>query len=156
VSRRWTPQDLANHQMRRGKAPMLSSAFTSTNRPGVHVVIVGDPVAKPRQTRSDKWKERPCVVRYRNWADKARSVAGDIPAAAQHANIICYLPMPQSWSGKKRSEMAGTPHRVKPDLDNLIKSCFDALLPRDQIIHEVKAKKRWEDEQGSRVEISIY
>lgn len=120
------------------------------------IVVPGEPVAKPRQTRSDKWKERPCVVRYREWADRARAAAGAVPTEAQHADIVIYLPLPQSLSGKKRAAMAGTPHRVKPDIDNLIKSSLDALLKRDQGIHEIRAKKFWEDEQGPRVEITLY
>lgn len=119
-------------------------------------VVPGEPVAKPRQTRSDKWKERPCVIRYREWADKARREVGSIPPAAQHADIVAYLPLPKSLSLKKRQEMAGTPHRVKPDIDNLIKSVLDSLLSRDQGIHEIRAKKRWEDANGPRVEITIY
>jgi len=31
------------------------------------------PVPKPRQTRSDKWKQRPCVMRYRAFADEVRA-----------------------------------------------------------------------------------
>lgn len=120
------------------------------------IVVPGEPVAKPRQTRSDKWKERPCVVRYRDWADRARAAAGAIPPAAQHADIVIYLPLPESLSKKKRNEMAGTPHTVKPDIDNLIKSSLDALLKRDQGIHEVRAKKFWEDANGPRVEITLY
>jgi Holliday junction resolvase RusA-like endonuclease len=120
------------------------------------IVVPGEPVAKPRQTRSDKWKERPCVVRYREWADRARSAAGAIPLAAQHADIIIYLSIPQSISAKKREAMAGMPHTVKPDIDNLIKSSLDALLKRDQGIHEIRAKKRWEDAGGPRVEITLY
>lgn len=146
---RWTPQDLAEYQARRdpsGVPPCQRQRF----------VVPGEPVAKPRQTRSDKWKERPCVIRYREWADKAREHAGAIPPAAQHADIIAYLPLPVSWSQKKRQAMAGMPHQVKPDIDNLIKSCLDALLSRDQGIHEVRARKRWEDANGPRVEITIY
>jgi hypothetical protein len=30
------------------------------------------PVPKPRQTRSDKWKQRPCVMAYRTFADELR------------------------------------------------------------------------------------
>ena len=120
------------------------------------IVVPGAPAAKPRQSRSDKWKERPCVVRYREWADRARAAAGAIPTAAQHADIIIYLPIPQSLSAKKRQAMAGTPHTVKPDIDNLIKSSLDALLKRDQGIHEIRAKKRWEDAAGPRVEITLY
>lgn len=149
MSNRWTPTDLANYQTKRG----LRLEIVDTPK---SFVVPGEPVAKPRQTRSDKWKERPCVVRYREWADKARSHAGVIPPAAQHADIVAYLPLPESWSQKKRAEMAGTPHRVKPDIDNIVKSCLDALLTRDQGIHEIRARKRWEDSSGPRVEITIY
>jgi|SRR5688572_28597918 len=118
--------------------------------------VPGEPIAKPRQTRSDKWKERPCVVRYREWADRAREHAGAIPPAAQRADIVAYLPLPASWSQRKRNKMAGMPHQQKPDIDNLIKSALDALLSRDQGIHEIRAKKRWADANGPRVEITIY
>ena len=136
---------------RRVKDPPAAEVRTSAR-----IVVPGEPVAKPRQTRSDKWKERPCVVRYREWADKARAAAGAIPTAAQHADIVIYLPIPQSLSAKKRQAMAGMPHTVKPDIDNLIKSSLDALLKRDQGIHEIRAKKRWEDANGPRVEITLY
>jgi len=97
------------------------------------------------------------VVRYREWADRARAAAGGaIPPAADHAEIVVYLPLPQSLSQKKRAALAGTPHKVKPDIDNLIKSSLDALLKRDQGIHQISAKKFWEDENGPRVEITLY
>lgn len=163
MSARWTSADLANYQSRSTSSRVDVAGFiqsgsvtTTTASHEIRIVIAGDPVAKPRQTRSDKWKQRPCVLRYREWADNARSVAGHISTSAQHLDIICYLPMPESWSKKKRSEMAGTPHRVKPDIDNLVKSCLDALLPSDQGVHEIKAKKRWADSFGPRVEIIIY
>ena len=31
------------------------------------------------------------------------------------------LPMPKSWSKKKKQLMHGKPHIIKPDLDNIIK-----------------------------------
>ena len=151
MSTRWTPTDLANYQARRG-----GKVEISVESGPKRIVVPGEPVAKPRQTRSDKWKERPCVVRYREWADRARAAAGSLPPAALHADIVIYLSLPQSLSKKKREQMAGQPHRVKPDLDNLIKSSFDALLKRDQCIHEVRAKKFWEDASGPRVEITLY
>lgn len=150
MSARWTPQDLADYRAKRGLRLEIVSVEPK------RIVVPGEPIAKPRQTRSDKWKERPCVVRYREWADRARENAGAIPPAAQHADIVAYLPLPKPLSAKKRREMLGQPHRVKPDLDNLIKSAFDALLSRDQVIHEVRAKKFWEDANGPRVEITLY
>lgn len=148
---RWQRSDLADYQARhRGlKIEIVSDGPKK-------IIVPGSPVAKPRQTRSDKWKERPCVVRYREWADRAREAAGAIPVAARRAEIIIYLPLPLSLSSKKRAAMAGTPHTVKPDIDNLIKSSLDALLKRDQGIHEISAKKFWEDADGPRVEITLY
>jgi Holliday junction resolvase RusA-like endonuclease len=165
VSARWTDQDYADYQARKGVKGVLVSTEIRAREDGelyVHhghaqrIVVPGEPIAKPRQTRSDKWKERPCVVRYREWADRARAAVGAVPSQAQHADIIIYLPLPQSLSAKKRSAMAGTPHRVKPDIDNLVKSALDALLKRDQGIYELRAKKFWEDKNGPRVEITLY
>jgi len=40
------------------------------------ITVPGNPVGKPRMTRKDKWAQRPCVLRYREWADRARAAAG--------------------------------------------------------------------------------
>jgi len=90
------------------------------------------PVPKPRMTRSDKWKKRPCVMRYRAFADKCKLLGIDLPESG--ATIIFYLPMPKSWSKKKKAQMIGTPHRSRPDISNLIKALEDALYLDDSII----------------------
>lgn len=38
-----------------------------------------------------------------------------------------YMPMPETWSKKKKAEMVNRYHTKKPDIDNLIKGLFDAL-----------------------------
>jgi len=48
------------------------------NTKGRYVVVPGAPIPKPRQTRRDKWARRPCVLRYREWADQIRAAAGAI------------------------------------------------------------------------------
>ena len=103
------------------------------------------PVPKPRQTRSDKWKQRPCVMRYREFADQVRSTGLEI---ADTLNVVFYLPMPASWSNKKRAEMLGKPHKQKPDIDNLVKALLDAVLDDDSHVYEIRAVKFW-DEVGS-------
>lgn len=103
------------------------------------------PVAKPRQTRSDKWKKRPAVVAYRAFADHIRLLAKKkkLTLPTHGADIYFYLPMPQSWSEAKRRKMANEPHQQKPDLDNLVKAVFDALCEDDCHIWEIRASKRW-------------
>lgn len=104
------------------------------------------PVAKPRQTRSDKWKQRPAVMAYRAFADKLRALAKrkKLTLPADGMDIYFYLPMPDSWSAKKKLKMNHTPHQQKPDLDNLVKALFDALCEDDCHIWRLsRVEKRW-------------
>jgi len=43
--------------------------------------------------------------------------------------LVFYLPMPASWSKRKRAAMLHSPHCQKPDLDNLAKAVLDGLQP---------------------------
>lgn len=99
------------------------------------------PVGKPRMTRRDKWKQRPSVMRYRMFCDEAR--LHDIQVPENGAHITFVLPMPKSWSKKKRAAMDGQPHQVKPDLDNLTKSLLDALFEDDSHIWGARTSKVW-------------
>jgi Holliday junction resolvase RusA-like endonuclease len=99
------------------------------------------PVAKPRQTRADKWKKRPCVMKYRAFADEVREKGIDIPESGCH--IIFGLPMPGSWSKKKKAKMDGKPHQVRPDWDNLAKAVCDAIFEEDSHIWDIRISKVW-------------
>ena len=104
------------------------------------------PMSKPRQTRSDVWRKRPVILRWRAWADEIR-------LACQYEEFVpgnelvmeFYLPMPKSWSKKKRAELLGKPHEMatRNDLDNLVKAVMDALIKDDGCVHYLKAKKFW-------------
>ena len=107
------------------------------------------PVPKPRQTKSDVWKKRPAVMRYRQFADDLMLACQyDEFVPSQDLTIEFHMPMPKSWSNKKKMEMLGCFHESKPDLDNLIKSCVDALFSKDPdrddaCVHSITAKKVW-------------
>lgn len=97
-----------------------------------------EPVAKPRMTRRDKWAKRPCVMRYWDYCDDLRLAIEDIDAELYkegHLAIIFILPMPSSWSAKKRAKMKDQPHTKRPDLDNLVKAYKDAVFKEDSIVH---------------------
>lgn len=111
------------------------------------------PVPKPRMTRRDKWKNppRPNVARYREYADNLRllAAANQFKLAMQDQYFSFEIPMPPSWSQKRKQAQVGKPHQEKPDLDNLMKAVLDALHPEDQRIwHIAGAEKRWA-EKGS-------
>lgn len=104
------------------------------------------PIAKPRQTRSDKWKQRPVVLAYRAFADRLRAEAKrtNLTLPADGMDVFFYLPMPASWSARKRREMGHAPHQQTPDIDNLLKAVFDALCKQDCHIWRLgRVEKRW-------------
>ncbi len=84
----------------------------------MRIVLDTVPVPKPRQTRSDKWKERPCVMRYRAFADEVRAAR----ATVKNGDSITFI-LPTNV--RKRH---GQPHEMRPDLDNLLKALMDAVL----------------------------
>lgn len=99
------------------------------------------PVAKPRQTRSDKWKQRPAVMKYRAFCDQCRLLGIEVPESGAH--VTFHIPMPKSWSKKRRAEMLGQPHQQRPDTDNLAKALLDAVLPEDSGVWDIRTTKRW-------------
>lgn len=110
----------------------------------IHLPIT--PVAKPRMTQRDKWKQRPCVLRYRAFCDEMRyrMKPNDFPVAGAH--VVFIMPMPKSWSKKKKEHMIMQPHQQKPDIDNLQKALLDALFGDDSHIYDIRASKYWGDE----------
>lgn len=105
-----------------------------------------DPCPKPRMTRSDRWKQRPAVLRYFQFKDMIKFLARrDGFTPGDKLFIQYYVEMPKSWSKKKRMEMNGTPHQVRPDTDNFTKAIKDALLTEDSSVYVEYAEKYWGD-----------
>ena len=106
------------------------------------------PIGKPRMTQRDKWMKRPPVVRYHIFCQslKFRAEEHDYKVS-DTLSLTFVMPMPASWSKKKRLAMAGQPHQTKPDLDNLIKAFKDALCEDDSFVHTYeKITKVWGEE----------
>jgi len=101
-------------------------------------------------TQRDKWQKRSCVLRYRAFADLVRSELArhDFTLPAEGLSVRFDMPMPVSWSKRRRNEMRGKPHRQRPDLDNMLKALTDAAMPDDDsgIWHIAEIEKRWADE----------
>lgn len=99
------------------------------------------PIGKPRMTRADKWKQRPPVLRYRAFCDEVRQHGVELPESGSHVTFI--LPMPASWSKKKRAEFNGKPHQSKPDFDNMMKALMDAIYEDDAHVWDCRITKVW-------------
>ena len=104
------------------------------------------PVPKPRMTRRDKWLKHPRapVAQYRRFCEEVR--AAKVRLAPSGCRVTFFLPMPESWSARKRRVTRGMPHMVRPDLDNLTKALLDALYENDAIVYSISLAKFWEEE----------
>ena len=109
------------------------------------------PIQAPRMTRADAWKKRPIVLKYRAFRDavQAEMKKVDLGGATwkdlDTLVVNFYIPMPPSWSKKKKETMAGAMHQQKPDLDNLIKAILDSIFRDgdDCRVAAVVARKFW-------------
>jgi len=100
-----------------------------------------NPVAKPRMTRSDKWKKRPATTKYWKFVDQCKLERVVLPCFNSHVTFI--IPMPASFSKKKKDQLNGKPHMQRPDLSNLLKALEDALYQEDSGIYDIHITKVW-------------
>lgn len=102
------------------------------------------PIPKPRMVRSDSWRKRPIVLTYWAYKDELILKANKANLVLDaEVSVIFYLPMPNSWSKKKKELMNEKPHQQTPDGDNLLKATLDCLCDQDNFVWKVSYEKRW-------------
>lgn len=112
-------------------------------------------MGKPRMTRRDTWKKRPVVLRYREYCDRIRAAAGQVPQKVYSVIVFAYLPMPPSWSKKKRALMPSQLMQSRPDWDNIGKAVCDALFEEDSVLAGGQAWKFWCEQGEERTEVRV-
>ncbi len=124
------------------------------------------PVGKPRMTQSDQWKtnpnhpdprkaQRPAVTQWFAFQRILQALAYNARyKITDRIDVVFFLPMPDSWSKKKKREMLGKPHQSKPDADNLMKAFKDSLAINDEQIWDERSRKFWGD-KGSIMVIPV-
>lgn len=110
------------------------------------------PCPKPRMTRADRWKKRPIVLKYFDFADALRDAAPEGYEVPRVLSVTFVVPFPKSYSKKKRESLLGQPHEQRPDLDNYIKAFQDALAKEDCQIHTYKNCRKIWGETGKIIE----
>lgn len=121
------------------------------------------PEAKQRPRFGAKGKvynpQRKKALEYK-WdaAKQMRSQALERPLEAPVCvNMVFHMPMPKSWSQKRREEQLGKPMTSKPDVDNLMKWILDVLngiaYHDDRYVTSGYFEKKWGYE--GKVQISI-
>lgn len=78
----------------------------------------------------------------------------DLPAQGLCINF--YIPVPKSWSAKKKRLYHGTLHQSTPDIDNLIKATFDSIVLEDKFVGHIGCvTKRWVDFETGWIEFDV-
>lgn len=113
------------------------------------------PFGKPRMTQSDKWRTNPNhkdpnkrqrkpVTEYFRYKDsllwQAKSIGYEM---GDYIDVVFFIPFPESYSKKKKEELNGMPHLLKPDTDNLVKALKDIFKGEDSVVWLDHAEKRW-------------
>lgn len=91
------------------------------------------PTPAPRQSRRDRFAPSKAVRDYRAFRDLVGYKIQELPEDFFH--VVFVIPMSQSWSEKKKRELAGWPHKLKPDADNLVKALIDAVYRNREDSH---------------------
>jgi len=113
------------------------------------------PMGAPRMTQSDRWKTNPnhidpnkrqrtCVTNYFHFKTILLLQAKEMGfTLGKTLDALYLIPMPNSWSEKKKKRMNGLPCEVKPDTDNITKGIKDTFCKNDSNVWYEKAEKRW-------------
>lgn len=96
----------------------------------------------------------------KQWTEKYRSLPYMPPQTGLSLSFTFFMPIPRTWSNKKKKSYAGVHHTVKPDIDNILKFYLDVLsgvfYVDDKQVHTIKAEKKYiEENEDSRTEIEV-
>ena len=131
--------------------------YVSLNIPGRPI-----PKARARVTRYSVYTPKRCRQYEAYVADEAMlaMLGKDLLTGPVEVHARLYLPMPRSWSSRRRERTRGSLHTVKPDLDNFLKTLLDAMNTRvfkdDNQVAIIHACKRWEWESEARAEVDVF
>ncbi len=153
-----TGQTLVVPRVKREFEPLHISDNVVLNSCKPLMVFEVEAMGAPRMTRSDQWKtdpfhpdpkkrQRKPVAGYFKMkaAIRLAMIESGFKQPENHFHIIFYLPMPHSWSKKKKDMMRGADHDQKPDADNLLKGYMDTVFEEDKKVSDVRVTKYWGD-----------
>lgn len=106
------------------------------------------PAGKNRRIRIERYN------RYKISVSALAKAAKFVPPE-QGMHVIFHMPVPKSWPKHKKISSHMKLHMIRPDLDNLIKGFLDGLLAEDNFIADLRATKRWVNQESGYIEISI-
>jgi Holliday junction resolvase RusA-like endonuclease len=112
----------------------------------------------------DLYKRKLRIVKYNDYKKELRKEATRVGLMFNETQTIFppagawikfYIPVPVSWSKKKKRLHNFEPHQSKPDTSNLHKAFEDALLKEDKIVWDYRASAFWYNSIKGYIEIVI-
>lgn len=126
-------------------------------------MIIADcePMGAVRMTQRGKWKDKRAMA-YLNYKRligwQIRQQWSEPIETPCKVNVTFHMPIPQSWSQKKKCESLGMPHVKKPDIDNIVKGLFDAangiIWKDDNQVCELTCRKIYSDQPRIEIEVT--
>lgn len=112
--------------------------------------------AKNPGTPNSYLNRKYAIKRYFDYKRALREEAQRIGLVlpGKEAWIKFYVPMPKSWSKKKKNQMCFQLCEAKPDTDNFVKALKDSLLKNDAMMADYRSTKYYYDGVGH-IEISL-
>tara|TARA_R110000787_G_scaffold48723_7_gene117146 strand:+ start:131 stop:565 length:435 start_codon:yes stop_codon:yes gene_type:complete len=140
-----------------------------TVKMSVHFIVPGQPVAKARarSTRSGRHYTPEKTVNFeKHVAYCATGALAGLPKEKKkfdgpvQVRIECFMTIPASWSKKKKAQALSGDLLpvVKPDLDNIAKSCLDAInglvFVDDSQVCELSMFKKYSDSPRTQITVT--
>jgi Holliday junction resolvase RusA-like endonuclease len=128
----------------------------------IYLFIPVEPMGAVRMTQMGKFKS-PSARRYLlykshlQWQAKLQGKGEFYPSGPLEVDIKFIMPIPDSYSKKKKASLIGEYHIKKPDTDNLVKGVFDSLnkilWQDDNQVSKIKAIKVYGN--SPRIEVEV-
>lgn len=107
-------------------------------------------------TPNNYYNRKQTIKRYWDYKRKLKELADEqkFIMPIEGAFVKFFIPMPPSWSKKKKAEKCFTLCTSAADIDNYIKGFFDSLMVQDKMIADYRAAKFYYEGTGF-IEITI-
>lgn len=128
----------------------------------MQLIIPVKPMGAVRMTSRGKWVSESAkrYLSYKEqiqWEVKKQLRTNEIITGPIDVKMIFFMPIPKSWSKKKKDQAVGEFHTKKPDADNLVKGVFDSLnklvWKDDNQVCKILAKKIYATEPRIHLDI---
>lgn len=98
------------------------------------------------------------LIRYNEYKKEVKRLADEAGFTLPIAGfaLYFYFPMPKQWSNKKKIRMHGQHHLNTPDVDNVEKAVYDAMMKQDKQVAQLSGKgKFWVNQENGYIEILL-